>query len=85
MPFTPFLAAASGKANANPASPPGPPAVPAGSRSTTPGTQPMAGPPMPQRPQLQAPKSNKPHPRSTSLAKHKTTKGKHVIPPVVFK
>ena len=50
-------------------------------RHTQPGTQPRSGPPMPPDPVLTAPKSNKPHHRATSLAKSKTTKGKHVIPP----
>jgi len=53
-------------------------------RDTTPGHQPMAGPAMPTHPTLVAPASNKPHHRSSSLAKSKTKTSKHVIPPAQF-
>jgi hypothetical protein len=60
-------------------------AAPVGTRDTTPGTQPMAGPPMPAHPKLEAPKGNKQHHRANTLAKGKTKKPKHVIPPPVFR
>jgi hypothetical protein len=60
-------------------------APPAGASPTTPGTQPMAGPPMPAHPTLQPPKGNKQHHRSNIMAKGKTKKSKHVIPPPKFR
>jgi hypothetical protein len=60
-------------------------AAPAAVRDTTPGHQPMAGPPMPSHPAMQAPKGKKQHHRANIMAKSKTKKGKHVIPPATFR
>ena len=65
---------------------PGAQAAPVAPRDTAPGTQPRSkrGPPMPPHPTLQPPASNKPHHRSSTLAKGKVRSGKHVIPPATF-
>jgi len=59
-------------------------AAPNAVRDTTPGHQPMAGPPMPPHPTMSPPAGKKQHHRSNILAKAQTKKGKHVIPPAKY-
>lgn len=56
-------------------------AAPPAMRDTVPGTQPMAGPPMPPHNATIPPKGKVPHHRANIMAKSKTKTAKHVIPP----